>query len=65
VAKFSARAFKASQQQESVDDGVLEISETVAAHWTASLPYFVAAGTAGMTQAFIAAGMVVTSQTSS
>ena len=65
MAKFSARALKASQQQESVDDVVLEISETVAAHWTASLPYFVAAGTAGMTQAFLQAGMVVTSQTGS
>jgi hypothetical protein len=54
-----------SQQQESVDDVVLEISETVAAHWRASLSYFVAAGKAGMTLAFVLAGMVVTSQTSS
>ena len=64
MAKFSARVLKASQQQESVDDVVLEISETVAAHWTASLPYFVAAGTAGMTMVFFQASKVVNSQTS-
>jgi hypothetical protein len=51
IAKFTGRAMKAAQEAstiETVDDVVLEISEAVAAHWRASLPYFVAAGTSSM-----------------
>eukprot|EP01050_Picozoa_sp_SAG11_P012089 SAG11_NODE_1322_length_5207_cov_3.093187_4_plen_292_part_00 len=59
LAQFGARVTKAAQEQESVDDVVLEISEAVAAHWKASLTYFVAGGTAVMTQAFFNAAFVV------
>ena len=63
VAKFSARVMKASREQETVDDVVLEISEAVAAHWKASTPYFVAAGTSAMTITFCIAGFTVGAQT--
>eukprot|EP01050_Picozoa_sp_SAG11_P013607 SAG11_NODE_1602_length_4600_cov_1.859587_2_plen_311_part_00 len=62
VAKFGARLTKAVREQESVDDVVLEISEAVAAHWRASLSYFVAGGTSAMTVTFLFAAMVVSSQ---
>jgi hypothetical protein len=58
---------KAAQEAstvESVDDVVLEISVAVAAHWTESTPYFVAAGTAAMARTFMQSGLVVSSQTS-
>jgi hypothetical protein len=42
---------------------VLEISEAVAAHWRASLPYFEAAGTATMAATFVIAGFTVGAQT--
>jgi hypothetical protein len=54
---------KASREQETVDDVVMEISEAVAAHWKASLPYFVAAGTSSMTVTFLIAGFLVDAQT--
>jgi hypothetical protein len=66
VTKFAGRAMKAAQEAppvDTVDDVVLEISEAVAAHWKASLPYFVAAGTAAMAVTFIVAGLLVDAQT--
>ena len=66
VTKFAGRAMKAAQEAppvDSVDDVVLEISEAVAAHWKASLPYFVAAGTCAMAATFVIAGFLVGAQT--
>jgi hypothetical protein len=66
VTKFAGRAMKAAQDAlpvDTVDDVVLEISEAVAAHWKASLPYFVAAGTAAMAITFFCAGLLVDAQT--
>ena len=65
VAKFSARAMKAAHEApevESVDDVVLEISEAMAAHWRASLSYFVAGGTCAMAITFMMSALVVSSQ---
>ena len=69
VTKFAGRAIQAAKEAaeaspvDSVDDVVLEISEAVAAHWEASLPYFVAAGTAAMAVTFVCAGILVDAQT--
>ena len=69
VAKFAARAKKAAQDAqevpviESVDDVVLEIVETVAAHWKASLPFFVISGWAAMTITFPCSSFLVNAQT--
>jgi hypothetical protein len=62
LAKFSVRVTRAAQQQESVDDVVLEISEVVATHWKASWLYFVAAGTSAMAITFTFAAMVAGAQ---
>eukprot|EP01050_Picozoa_sp_SAG11_P029372 SAG11_NODE_8247_length_1041_cov_1.010616_1_plen_174_part_00 len=62
MAKFGVRVTKAAREQESVDDVVLEISEAVAAHWRASLPYFVAGGTGAMAVTFMVSAFIIGGQ---
>jgi hypothetical protein len=48
---------------ETVNDVVLEIVETVAAHWKASLPFFGISGWAAMTITFLCSSFLVNAQT--